>query len=149
MKDMSEEKEFCKHDTHESHYCGDCHRELLASKDAEIKSLESRLKEALEHNEKILGSYKTDENYFLEKIQSLEQRLSQAEAQLPEGMKHCTIKFLECEKGHGRLIANNWIDQGCHWCRLSHLMDVAALKEKEAYEKGLKDGQSGIKTAVE
>jgi hypothetical protein len=37
-------------------------------------------------------------------------------AQLPEGMEDCTIKFLECENGHGRLWATNWIDHGCPTC---------------------------------
>ncbi len=48
-------------------------------------------------------------------------RIAELEAQLPDGMKECTILFKECEKGHGRLIAANWIDHGCHWCRLAEL----------------------------
>lgn len=35
---------------------------------------------------------------------------------LPEGMENRTILFKECEKGHGRLTANNWIDKGCPHC---------------------------------
>lgn len=45
-------------------------------------------------------------------------RIRELESKLPEGMKHCTIRFKECEKGHGRLTADNWIDNGCPWCRI-------------------------------
>lgn len=37
-------------------------------------------------------------------------------SQLPDDMKHCTILFKECEKGHGRLTATNWVDHGCPHC---------------------------------
>lgn len=42
-------------------------------------------------------------------------------SQLPDGMKHCTIIFKECEKGHGRLAAANWVDNGCPWCTIDEL----------------------------
>jgi hypothetical protein len=45
-------------------------------------------------------------------------RIAELEGQLPEGMKYCTIIFKECEVGHGRLTAKNWIDNGCTWCRI-------------------------------
>ena len=41
--------------------------------------------------------------------------------QLPEGMKHCIIQFLECDKGHGRLTATNWVPHFCPWCRIREL----------------------------
>lgn len=41
--------------------------------------------------------------------------------QLPEGMQHCIIQFKECEKGHGRLTATNWIDHGCASCQIERL----------------------------
>jgi len=41
--------------------------------------------------------------------------------QLPEGMKHCTIQFKECEKGHGRLTATNWVQHGCLQCEIDRL----------------------------
>lgn len=37
-------------------------------------------------------------------------------AKLPDGMKHCTILFRQCEKGHGWLTATNWVDFGCPTC---------------------------------
>ena len=45
-------------------------------------------------------------------------RLSSVLSQLPEEMQDCTIRFKKCEVGHGRLTADNWIDNGCHQCRL-------------------------------
>lgn len=51
-------------------------------------------------------------------------------AQLPEGMKHCTILFKECEKGHGRLTATNWVQHGCPTCE----RDKLAAKLEEAME---------------
>lgn len=40
---------------------------------------------------------------------------------LPEGMKHCTFRVKECEKGHNRLHAANWIDHGCPTCAQAKL----------------------------
>jgi hypothetical protein len=36
--------------------------------------------------------------------------------QFPEGMEHCTFEVLECDVGHSRLHATNWIDHGCRVC---------------------------------
>lgn len=41
--------------------------------------------------------------------------------QLPHGMEHCVIEFIECPEGHGRLIAKNWIDPGCQTCEIEAL----------------------------
>lgn len=38
------------------------------------------------------------------------------EAQLPEGMKHCTIQAKQCELGHSWLTAANWVQHGCPTC---------------------------------
>lgn len=46
-------------------------------------------------------------------------KVEELEAQLPERMKHCTILFKECEKGHGWLTATNWIDHGCPTCAIA------------------------------
>lgn len=42
--------------------------------------------------------------------------LQRAEGQLPDGMKHCTIVFEECPKGHGHLRGTNWIKHPCVIC---------------------------------
>lgn len=47
-------------------------------------------------------------------------------AQLPPTMQHCTIRFIECPKGHGRLTAANWEQHGCHWCEVERLRAVLA-----------------------
>ena len=54
--------------------------------------------------------------------------------QLPEGVKHCKIIFRECEKGHGRLIASNWVDHGCLFCKLAEL--EGQLEEEMRFRKG-------------
>lgn len=42
-------------------------------------------------------------------------------SRLPDGMKHCTIVFKECEKGHGWLTATNWVQHGCPTCERDEL----------------------------
>ena len=49
-------------------------------------------------------------------------------AQLPDSMEHCTITFVECEVGHGRLTATNWLDHGCQQCVIDRLRE----REREA-----------------
>jgi hypothetical protein len=49
---------------------------------------------------------------------ALRKELSSVRSQLPEGAENCTIRFIQCEKGHGRLTATNWIDNGCPHCAL-------------------------------
>jgi hypothetical protein len=44
--------------------------------------------------------------------------------QLPDGMKHCTIKFIECPVGHGRLTATNWVQHECFICEINALREV-------------------------
>lgn len=50
--------------------------------------------------------------------------IERLQRQLPEGMGHCTIRFLQCEKGHGRLTADNWIDHGCQHCEVARLIEA-------------------------
>ncbi len=58
-------------------------------------------------------------------------RIAELETQLPEGMKHCTIQFKECGKGHGWLTATNWVQLGCQQCEKEQLeTDNAALREQ-------------------
>lgn len=37
----------------------------------------------------------------------------------PPEMPDSKIEFKECEFGHGRLVASNWTDHGCHWCMIA------------------------------
>ena len=64
-------------------------------------------------------------------IQRLNKRVEELEGQLPEGMKHCTIIFEECEVGHGRLTAKNWTDNGCIMCRVQQAKQALKLTNKE------------------
>jgi hypothetical protein len=47
--------------------------------------------------------------------------IERLESQLPDGMKDCTILYLECPKGHGRLTGANWVQRECHWCEIERL----------------------------
>lgn len=53
--------------------------------------------------------------------------------QLPEDMQDCTIRFIKCDVGHGRLTATNWTDNGCPQCRIDKLLraneGLAAIAE--------------------
>lgn len=52
------------------------------------------------------------------------QRIAELEAQLPDEMQHCTIRFIECPVGHGRLTATNWVDNGCPYCKIAEAQQV-------------------------
>jgi hypothetical protein len=58
--------------------------------------------------------------------------------QLPAEMQHCTILFKECENGHGRLTATNWIDHGCPTCAERIALD-AWKYEAEDWERGVNE----------
>lgn len=48
-------------------------------------------------------------------------------------MKHCTIVFKECERGHGWLTATNWVQHGCWVCERDHLREK--LKEQQSCDQ--------------
>jgi len=54
-------------------------------------------------------------------------RVAELKAQLPDGMKDCTIEFIECPVGHGRLWAKNWKYRECLCCHIIKLKEE--LKE--------------------
>ncbi|MBF0260261.1 MAG: hypothetical protein HQL97_00315 [Magnetococcales bacterium] len=58
----------------------------------------------------------------------LEAQLAQRFDQLPEGMEECTILFKECEKGHGRLTATNWLDHGCQTCAIASIQAAETVE---------------------
>jgi hypothetical protein len=64
-----------------------------------------------------------------------EARVDTITAQLPEGMKDCTIQFKECSLGHGRLTATNWGQHDCPMCCIQSL------------ERELAEAKARVKTA--
>lgn len=60
----------------------------------------------------------------IERLTEAEAEIERLRSQLPDGMKHCTILFKECEKGHGWLTATNWIDHGCPQCEIERLRGI-------------------------
>jgi hypothetical protein len=73
----------------------------------------ARLKVDIDHEWTALRDLFKRELARPEKAEAERDRLRR---QLPEGMKHCTIQFKECEKGHGWLTAANWVEHGCPTC---------------------------------
>lgn len=70
-------------------------------------------------------------------------------AQLPDGMKNCTIRFKSCPVGHGRLTADNWIDHGCDCCEMKKLQgEIEALKatvaKRDTEIAGLREVLRGV-----
>lgn len=101
-----------------------------ATAEARIKELTEEVKKW--HGDSVNANYRISQ--LLDERDSLKQKQcdwnqlqtalaarDQALSQLPETMQHCTIKYLECEFGHGRLHATNWVDHGCHHCKLDKL----------------------------
>jgi cobalamin biosynthesis protein CobT len=96
------------------------------------------------------GLKKATQRLMKRAIETREKRISKllAErgallAQLPDEMKHCTIRFIECEKGHGRLTADNWIDHGCKKCQLD-----ALEAERDALWREVEEARAECETAT-
>lgn len=62
----------------------------------------------------------------------VKRELAEAKAQLPDGMKDCTIVFKECAKGHGELTATNWVQHDCVICRAETVEAEAAALKRDA-----------------
>lgn len=71
----------------------------------------------------------SDRGHFYQKRHfELKDEVATLRKQLPEGMKHCTIVFKECDRGHGALTATNWVQHPCLVCERDSLREqVAAL----------------------
>jgi hypothetical protein len=106
-------------------------RDTAKDRAATIQSLEQHVSEL----EKSLENVRSDRDAALTELKATKERLISCEtavetlrAQLPDGMKHCTILFKECAKGHGWLTATNWVPFGCPTCeRLTLKADDAAV----------------------
>ena len=72
---------------------------------------QEELQELATAREVLINKYKSTRS-------SQEQKIN---AQLPEEMQDCTVRFVECPEGHGRLIATNWVDHGCPSCTIKAL----------------------------
>ncbi len=64
--------------------------------------------------------YEHDDADWRRDLASLEEHIAK---NLPDGMEDRQILFKECERGHGRLTAANWIDHGCPTCERDALRE--------------------------
>ncbi len=58
---------------------------------------------------------------YAEELVTLRAAVERLEGQLPDGMKHCTIVYKACGRGHGWLTATNWVQHGCPTCERDKL----------------------------
>lgn len=65
-------------------------------------------------------------------LASLRAELERTRLRLPHGMEHCQILFRECSKGHGRLTATNWLDNGCPVCEIEKAFERGRMAERIA-----------------
>lgn len=74
-------------------------------------------------------------------LRGVAERIEELEKQLPEGMQDCTIRFVGCPTGHGRLTADNWTDAGCHWCKITALETVvtAVVEFEKIYQQPFRE----------
>lgn len=77
-----------------------------------------------------------------------DKRIRELEAQLPEQMKHCTIRYVECPVGHGRLTATNWVDVGCQRCEIMELEAKLARRNSSLSELTVPGYEDQIRNAA-
>lgn len=87
-----------------------------------VRALESRIVDL----ERKLQFPESDSSLFVPRTWH-EGMLANVKAQLPEGMQNCTILFKECERGHGYLQPDNWVDHGCPTCECTALAQKVEL----------------------
>lgn len=75
----------------------------------------------------------SDEDYLMAELEAAQREIERLRAQLPDGMKHCSIQFKSCEKGHGWLTATNWVQHSCPTC------EIASLRERIRLAAALTD----------
>jgi hypothetical protein len=97
--------------------------------EAEVAQHKARIKEWEEKAANWLASPEAAKQFA--GYRELASRAKRAEAeverlcsQLPAEMQECTIRFKECEKGHGWLTADNWIQHGCPTCEVAKLREL-------------------------
>lgn len=122
---------------------------LLADRDSLQRDLQSTREEteracrALENMGAALTDAQNSEAALEQQLSAAREEVERLKGQLPEGMKDCTIQFKECEKGHGRLTAANWVQYGCHHCKIQALSAAS-----EAREAALREADREIEEAI-
>ena len=73
------------------------------------------------HGQEELDELAAAKEALINKYRSTRSQALKVHAQLPEEMQDCTVRFVECPEGHGRLIAADWVDPGCPSCTIRAL----------------------------
>jgi hypothetical protein len=84
------------------------------------KALDAEVAASIEKDDEI-ERLRADRDSWKILAERSNERADRLLTQLPDEMKQCAILFKECEKGHGRLTATNWIDHGCGQCEIERL----------------------------
>ena len=77
----SKAREFCKHNIHESHYCGSCNRDAINKLQSELKAKDELLQEC----EDLLGV--AHKNLYFEGSEKYEERIGAMLQKIREGKK--------------------------------------------------------------
>lgn len=64
-------------------------------------------------------------------VLGLLEQLDRTKQQLPEEMRHCTVVFEECTRGHGHLRGTNWTRNPCAVCERNEAREQLAAAQAE------------------
>lgn len=103
------------------------HRAILAEF-AEHNANVAELQRQVDYSDDARRHAQEVSSELLKEKRALEAQLAQRFDQLPEGMEECTILFKECERGHGRLTAMNWLDHGCQTCAIASIQAAETVE---------------------
>jgi hypothetical protein len=99
---------------------------------AELKSELRSLNALAAQRNVIIGTLGEEAERLREELMLEQAARAQLHSQLPEEMQGCTIRFIECAAGHGRLTATNWLDHGCARCLELRLRDELTATQLNA-----------------
>lgn len=92
--------------------------------EGQVKALQVEKSNVLGENIKLqdqVKGYSVKNVEQVNRITALQDRVRQLEAQLPEGMKDCTVILEECPVGHTSMRGKNWIKHDCMVCKIGNL----------------------------
>jgi hypothetical protein len=101
----------------------DAHDRRQAECDA-LKAERDGARNALARMMEEVERVKVRNSELLDRLGWRSEEVRRLRGQLPATMPDCTIRFVECPAGHGRLTATNWVDTGCQTCEAKRLREA-------------------------